>query len=323
MFHPDLRLLRSFAAVAAESSVTRAAERLHLTQPTVSGQLRELEQEVGFPLFHRTTRSIKLTIHGARILPLVQEVLARAEALREEVETMQSSGRTHFRLGAAMYSMDIAERAELLDAFAEAMPQISYAIDNRLQSAQIPDLVDEKLDVSVLLGIKAPPPPVDLVDPNRTTIFNETQYPDTLERVVLRSQPMNLLVPVGSPLANFEIIPKAALSGLRIATLNHEHGNALTDSIEAFFTDCGAEPVIPAEGNAFAVERYAERNGIPAIGIGWFPVSPGLVPREVEGMALSLEFAVVLGNGANRAAKQFFAFARDWQAARDGLSSAA
>lgn len=321
-FHPDLRLLRSFAAVAAESSVTRAAERLHLTQPTVSGQLKELELEIGYPLFVRTTRSIQLTSHGARLLPAVQKVIAQADLLREQIEAMQSAGRSQFRLGAAMYTMDIPERAALLDDFAVAHPQIGYAIDNRLQSAQIPDLLGERLDVSVLLGISAPAPPSEALDPERTTIVNETQYPDTLDRVVLRRQVMSLLVPEGAPLADLGIIPQAALRGQQVAMLNHEHGKALTDPMEAFFARCGAQFVIPAEGNAFAVERYAERNGICAVGVGWFPITPGLVARPVEGMDFFLEFAVVLGTGANRAARQFFAFARKWQAEREQRQAA-
>lgn len=320
MFHPELRLLRSFAAIAAEGAVTRAAERLCLTQPTVSGQLKELEQAIGAPLFRRTTRSIELTAQGARLLPIVNDLLAKADFLRDEVEAMQNAGRTHFRLGAAMYSMDIADRTDLLDAFAAAHPNIDYAIDNRLQSAQIPDLMNQRLDVSVLLGINAPcqGPGADA-----TAIYNETQYSDSLERVVLRRQAMNLLVPKESPLAQYSIIPRKALRGERVAMLNHEHGSALTDPIEAFFADCGAESVIPAEGNALAVERYALRHGIAAVGIGWFPVPSGLVAREVEGMDFFLDLAVVLGVGANSAARQFFAFARKWQAERDTLLAVA
>ncbi|MEH3038407.1 MAG: LysR family transcriptional regulator [Sphingomonas adhaesiva] len=318
MFHPELRLLRSFAAIAAEGSLTRAAERLNLTQPTVSGQLKELEQAIGHPLFHRTTRSVALSVHGARLLPLVDDLLVRAERLRQEVEAMQSADRTRFRLGAAMYTMDLPERVALLDAFAAEHPEIGYSIDNRLQSAQIPDLVGDRLDVSVLLGISAP-----CVEPgmDATTIYNETQYPDTLDRVVLRRQAMNLLVPRGSPLEACRVIPRSALRGVRVAMINHEHGSALTDPIEAFFADCGAELVIPAEGNALAVERYAERHGICALGIGWFPVPPGLAPRAVEGLHFWLDFAVVLGRDANRAARQFFAFARRWQAAREATET--
>lgn len=320
MFHPELRLLRSFAAIAAEGSVTRAAERLSLTQPTVSGQLKELEQAIGHPLFHRTTRSIALTVQGARLLPLVETLLAQAELVRHEVEAMQTAGRSHFRLGAAMYSMDIPERTALLDAFAAEYPQIGFAIDNRLQSAQIPDLASDRLDVSVLLGVSAP---CRARGVDATTIYNETQYSDTFERVVLRRQPMTLLVPRGSPLEAQDVIPRSALRGLRVALLNHEHGSALTDPMEAFFAACGAEAIIPAEGNAFAIERYAERHRICAVGIGWFPPPAGLVSRPVEGMDFALDFAVVLGTGANRAARQFFAFAQRWQAAREAIGTRA
>lgn len=315
MFHPELRLLRTFAAIAAEGSVTRAAERLNLTQPTVSGQLKELEQAIGYPLFHRTTRSITLSAHGTRLLPLVETLLAQAEVLRHEVEAMQEAGRTQFRLGAAMYTMDIPERVDLLEAFSAAYPQVDLLIDNRLQSAQIPDLLHDRLDASVLLGVSAA---WQGPDATASTIYNETQYPETLERVVLRRQRMSLLVPRTSALAAHDVIPHGALRGQRIAILNHQHGNAVTDPIEKFFAACGADVVIPAEGNALAVERYAERHGMCAVGIGWFPVPAGLVARPVEGMEFFLDFAVVLGTGANRAARQFFAFAQRWQAARDG-----
>ena len=322
MFHPDLRLLRSFAAVAAENSVTRAAQRLCLTQPTVSGQIKELETEIGFALFHRTTRSIRLSAQGAQLLVIVQEILAQTERLRDAVDVLQSSGKTHFRLGAAMYSMDIPERAELLDAFAAAMPEISYAIDNRLQSAQILDLIDEKLDVSVLLGISAPGAS-EGVARDQSAVVNETVYSDVLERIVLRRQYMTLLVPAGSRLATLPRIRREDLHGQTIAMLNHEHGSALTAPIEAFLVDCGADLIFPAEGNAMAVDRYAERHGICSVGIGWFSVPKGLVACEVEGMGFFLEFAVVLGRGANHAARQFFSFAARWQTARKDEASLA
>ena len=320
MFHPELRLLRSFAAIAAEGSVTRAAERLNLTQPTVSGQLKELEQAIGHPLFHRTTRSITLTSHGARLLPLVDALLVKADVVRHEVEAMQVAGRTQFRLGAAMYTMDIPERVALLDAFAAEHPQIDFVIDNRLQSAQIPDLLNERLDASVLLGLSAP---WHGPDATAGAIYHETQYPETLDRVVLRRQPMTLLVPRESSLASHVVIPRAALRGQCVAMLGHEHGAAITHPIETFFAACGADAVIPSEGNALAVERYAERRGICAMGIGWFPVPAGLVSRPVEGMDFFLDFSVVLGVGTNRAARQFFAFAQRWQAGRDGEAARA
>lgn len=322
MFHPDLRLLRSFGAVAAELSVTRAAERLHLTQPTVSGQIKELERALGFPLFHRTTRSVALSLQGARLLPFVQGVLAESERLRDEVEAMQSAGQTRFRLGAAMYTLDIPERVALLEDFAAAHPAIGYLIDNRLQSAQLPDLLGERLDASLMLGIGVETcDPADPIDDH--VIVNETQYPDTLERVLLQRRPMHLLVPRDAPLAAHERLSRDQLKGERIAMLSREHGRAFIDPIETFLCDCGAEPVTLAEGNAFAVERYAERHGICALGLSWFTPLPTMVARDVEGMAFHLDFAVVLGTGANRAARRFFEFAKDWRAAREKVALAA
>ena len=321
MFHPELRLLRSFVTVASEGSVTRAAELLHLAQPTVSGQLKELEQAVEHVLFHRTTRSISLSPAGKRMLPAAQRVIAEVELLRELVDSMQNAGRTQFRLGAALYTLDIPEKSLLIDAFHERHPGMGFTIDNRLQSALIPDLLAGRLDAGLFLGVSA----AYVADSRQdvTPIYNETQYPDTLERVVLRRQPMGLLVPHDSELAKQPVIARSQLRGLTVAVLNHEHGTAVTDPLEAFFNDSGAELLIPAEGNAMAVERYAAQHKICGIGINWFPPPPTLVARPVEGMDLYLDFAVVIGPGANHAAGQFFAFARAWQDGRDGAAIAA
>lgn len=317
MFHPDLRLLRCFAAIAETGSVTRAAERLHLSQPTVSGQIRELEQALGFMLFHRTSRSVVLTAQGERLLPHVNAALAQTERVRREVEEIRLQETRHFRLGAAMYSMDIAERVALLDAFAEAAPDYHFTIDSRLQSDQIPDLVDERLDIALLLGVASPMWKHKPVATKPGTIVNEITYPDNLPRVVLRRRRIGLRVPRNSPLAAYDEIPRAALAGEQIATLSAEHGPAVVDPIDAFLRASGAELVGLSEGNAIAIERHAERRGISAVGIGWYPVPQGLVHRDIEGMDFYLEFAVVLGAGANRAARHFFDFAASWQAGRD------
>jgi hypothetical protein len=62
----ELRHLRSFLAVAEELSFTRAAKRLHVAQPALSAQIRQLESQVGCDLFVRATRKVELTSHGDR-----------------------------------------------------------------------------------------------------------------------------------------------------------------------------------------------------------------------------------------------------------------
>ncbi|GAA0620040.1 LysR family transcriptional regulator [Kribbella sandramycini] len=78
----ELRTLRYFVATVDAGTVTAAAERLHVTQPGLSRQLRQLEQELGVDLFHRTGGRLTPTRAGQSLLPLAQDVLERADALR-------------------------------------------------------------------------------------------------------------------------------------------------------------------------------------------------------------------------------------------------
>jgi DNA-binding transcriptional LysR family regulator len=312
MVHLDLKLLRSFVAVAADCSVTRAAQRLNLTQPTVSGQLKELEQELGFVLFHRSTRSVVLSERGERLLPFAQKILDDTEILRAEIEALQAAKSNAFRIGAAMYTLEFEERAELVEAFAQVAPQSRLLIDNRLQHVQVQDLLAGKLDAALLLGIatKISISDRDLRLIEQGEIINEITYPDSLERIVLGTRRIGMLVPMGSILAQFEKIPPEALNGIEIAMLGKEHGGAFINPIADFFRQCGATLVDLPEGNALAVERHATRNNICALCIGWFPTSPSMAFRHVIGLEEVLEFALVLGTAPNKAARGFFEFAR-------------
>ncbi|MEA2495982.1 MAG: hypothetical protein QOJ29_3893, partial [Thermoleophilaceae bacterium] len=79
----DLRQLRSFVAVAEELHFSRAAARLHLAQSALSAQVRQLEGEIGGPLFVRSTRRVELTPAGEALLPDAQQLLALADAALE------------------------------------------------------------------------------------------------------------------------------------------------------------------------------------------------------------------------------------------------
>lgn len=79
------RHLEAFVQVAAQGGFTRAADKLCLTQPTVSGQIKELEQEFGVSLFHRRPRAVELTEAGELLLPRARELLASREGVLEWV----------------------------------------------------------------------------------------------------------------------------------------------------------------------------------------------------------------------------------------------
>jgi DNA-binding transcriptional LysR family regulator len=79
----ELRHLRYFAAVAAQGSLSRAAERLHLSQPSLSRQIRQLERDIGTPLFERTTNGTTLTPAGTAIHRHALLLLRLADATKD------------------------------------------------------------------------------------------------------------------------------------------------------------------------------------------------------------------------------------------------
>ena len=75
----ELRVLQYFLMVAREENITRAAELLHITQPTLSRQLMQLEEELGVTLFHRGKRRITLTADGMLLRRRAEELVSLAE----------------------------------------------------------------------------------------------------------------------------------------------------------------------------------------------------------------------------------------------------
>lgn len=85
----ELYHLRTFVAVAEEGNLSRAAERLHLSQPAVSAHVKSLEEELGVNLFTRTPRGMDLTGNGRRLTLTAREALHRAQAMLEEAQALR------------------------------------------------------------------------------------------------------------------------------------------------------------------------------------------------------------------------------------------
>jgi DNA-binding transcriptional LysR family regulator len=95
-----MRQLRAFATIARLHSFTRAAEQLHITQPGLSGMVRDIEQQLDCRLFERTTRAVALTPQGRAFLPVATRVLADLEAAAASLGQLSEVGRSRLVLGA-------------------------------------------------------------------------------------------------------------------------------------------------------------------------------------------------------------------------------
>src|SRR5512138_3100907 len=97
----ELRHLRYFTAVAREENVTRAALKLHVSQPALSRQIRDLEDDLGFALLERTAKSVRLTDAGRVFLEEARAVLGRVDAGVAKARNLASGGGSELHIGYA------------------------------------------------------------------------------------------------------------------------------------------------------------------------------------------------------------------------------
>src|SRR6266436_9578373 len=150
----ELRHLRCFVAVAEEQNVTRAAARLHVSQPPLSRQIRDLEEELGVALFEHSTRSVRLTEAGRVFLTEAQAVLRRAEEAVQTAKAVASGQRGEIHVGyAPSLTVEVLPRA--LRAFQEARPGVRVRLHDLSTQEMLRGLRDGKLDAALLIEVSA------------------------------------------------------------------------------------------------------------------------------------------------------------------------
>jgi len=119
----ELRHLRYFVAAAEMENVSRAALKLHVSQPALSRQIRDLEEELGFLLLERTAKAVKLTEAGRIFLEEARAVLERAEAAVRAARAVATGQREELHVG---YAPTLTARflPGALRAFQASMPQV-------------------------------------------------------------------------------------------------------------------------------------------------------------------------------------------------------
>lgn len=149
----DLRRLQYFLAVARERNFTRAAERLHIAQPALSRQVKQLEHELGVELLHRTTHEFELTDAGKFLLERGPALLSAADVLWRDVRTYGRGERGGVTVAyGASASYETAPR--LLRALTERHPGIAMTTTVKSVDEIITGLSDGSVDVGL---VRCPP----------------------------------------------------------------------------------------------------------------------------------------------------------------------
>ncbi|HEY6886998.1 MAG TPA: LysR family transcriptional regulator [Solirubrobacter sp.] len=145
----ELRHLRVLIAVADELHFGRAAERLHLTQPAVSGQIRQLENELGIRLFTRSARQVALTEAGQLFLADAHRIVRHADIATSSVRALRRGGGSRLRVGYVAGALPRALPVAVRTLAATADPP-SIELTTVASRVLISQVRDESLDVAIV-----------------------------------------------------------------------------------------------------------------------------------------------------------------------------
>jgi len=162
---PSLDLLKGFEAAARLLSFTRAGEELHLTQSAVSRQIKELEEQLGMPLFERRHRALALTDAGRALFPAAVQVL---QAMRAATDRLRALSARRSLAVTTTHSFAALWLIPRLTGFTRTHPEVDVRIaaDTRVQ-----DLERDGLDIAIRHG------PASLAGPNAVRLFGERVFP--------------------------------------------------------------------------------------------------------------------------------------------------
>ncbi|WP_434662689.1 LysR substrate-binding domain-containing protein [Klebsiella sp. MISC125] len=143
----DLRHLRYFLAVAEEGHFGRAAQRLHIVQPALSMQIKALEEELGGPLFVRTSRKVELTEAGLLLQTEARRTLEQAERTRLTVQRSIRGETGHVRVGFAGNAVFSGRLTNDLRAFRRTYPDADLVVSEVAPLLQADAILAGQLDV--------------------------------------------------------------------------------------------------------------------------------------------------------------------------------
>jgi len=149
---PPLQALRSFAVVAREGTVSGAAARLHLSQPAVSLQLKNLEEITGLRLFNRTPQGLVLTADGAALLPEAEATIAAVTAFADTSQRLRGAGRQTLRVGTIL-DPEFIGLGRFLSHLLGAAPKLETQLRHGMSDDALAQVALRELDVGFYLDL--------------------------------------------------------------------------------------------------------------------------------------------------------------------------
>lgn len=269
----DLKSLRYFVAVAESRSVGKAAEKLHMAQPPLSVQIRNLESQVGTPLFVREPTGMRLTEAGQALYARAREALALANEGYEAARSIGAGRRGRLAVG-YMFSLGYAVLPKLVPLLRHSLPEVELQFVEMSAATYETSIIDHRVSVGLCM------PPLQRVDVVNT---------------IVGMQPLRLAMRATAPLARLASVPVDKLQGQRLIALPTLKEDSDTSLVAALLRRHQVtmqivervETVHAAMALVLAGEGYAIVPECAAMG-----KPPGVAFRKLEGVSDGFEVSV-------------------------------
>ena len=275
--HLTLRQLQCFSSVARNLSYTRAAEELHLTQPAVSMQIRQLEQQAGLPLTEQFGKQIHLTEAGTEVYRYARSILQQVDEMDDVLDKLKGVAGGRLKIAAISSANYFAPR--LLGTFYQRFPDVSVSMDVTNQTSVLRQVIGNEVDMAIM-----------------------GQPPDDaqLEAMPFMDNPLIIVAPPEHRLAKRKRIAQKELE--KEVFLVREPGSGTRGAMERFFREQKLRLTTGMGMGSLSSIKQGVRAGL---GLGLLPRDAvqvelqigHLVELKVKGLPIERQWYVVLHKG--------------------------
>ncbi|HEX8284434.1 MAG TPA: LysR family transcriptional regulator [Pyrinomonadaceae bacterium] len=275
----EIRQLKAFVAIAEAHTFTAAAHRIHYTQAALSMQIKQLEKEVGVPLFTRMPRRVVLTEAGERLHDRAHRILREHDAALAELAELAGAKHGRVRLGSASGMVSADSLPQILKRLRKSHPNAEVSVSSGTSEELVKKILAGEIDAAFV------------------------SLPVQAKNVETEQLSRDELVAIASPrhaLASQKVVSAFALAGEKL--ILGERGGNTRRLIDEFFAEAGLKPTVAMELS----RQAAIRNMVAAdMGVGIVPLSVAredvergrLVRWWIEGARINWEMGLARLNG--------------------------
>jgi len=270
----DLRLLHALNEVSRTRSFSKSAQAMGITQPHMSTRIRKIEEQIGFPVFHRTSRSVELTAEGRRFLPAIDHIFQAVENAQAVAEDIRRGGGDRLRVGTSPYYSET--RWRVLSKWIKDHPDVTLVVEIY---HSLNDLFQAVRDGTMDVGFALSP------------------VPEEFDSLRIFGGVIGLLVPADSRLGRQEYIDPESLRGAKVAMFGRSESPWLHDRIMQAMKPYGLIWVEQPEDSESGMVFLARNIGTPVLCIRWWEddqsTPPGVVHLPLSTQLVDFDYYVI------------------------------